>query len=55
MFQKHFCEILKSLIINIDFKFSNYGIPGRHRLLGQTTKQPLSNLDPKKPLKYKQL
>ena len=33
----------------------NYGIPRRHRLLGQTTKQPLSNFVPQKPGKYKQL
>ena len=28
-------------------------IPRRHRLLGQTTKQPLSNLELRKPWKYK--
>ena len=33
----------------------NYCIPHRHRLLVQTTKQPLSNFDPQKPWKYKQL
>ena len=33
----------------------NYCIPRRHRLLGQTTKQPVSNFDPPKPWKYKQL
>ena len=27
----------------------NYCIPHRHRLLGQTTKQPLSNFEPQKP------
>ena len=34
-----------SLILNPE----NYGIPHRHRLLGKTTKQPLSNFDPQKP------
>ena len=33
----------------------NYCVPGWHRLLGQTTKQPLSNLEAQKPWKYKQL
>ena len=27
----------------------------RHRLFGQTTKQPLNNFEPGKPWKYKQL
>ena len=47
-------KILKSLI-NINFKSWNYCIPHRHRLLGQASKQPLSNFEPKKPWKYKQL
>ena len=34
---------------------ANYCIPHRYRLLGQTTKQPLSNFEPRKPGKYKQL
>ena len=33
----------------------NYYIPRRYRLLGQSTKQPLSNFKPQKPRKYKQL
>ena len=32
----------------------NYCIPRRHRLLGQTTKQSLSNFDLENPGKYKQ-
>ena len=44
-----FGKILKSLIVNVDFESSNYCIPCRHRLLGQTTKQPLSDFEPKKP------
>ena len=27
----------------------NYCIPRRHRVLGQTTEQPLSNFEPQKP------
>ena len=34
---------------------ANYWIPRRHRLVGQTTRQPLSNFKPLKPWKYKQL
>ena len=41
-------KILKSLIVNADFESSNYYIPRRHSLLGQTTKLPLSNFEPKK-------
>ena len=48
-------KILKSLIVNVDFQSSNYCIPHRHRLLGQTTKQSLSNFESKKSWKYKQL
>ena len=48
-----FGKILKSLIINVDFESWNYCIPRRHRLLGQNTKQPLSNFEAKKPWKYK--
>ena len=33
----------------------NYTIPSWHSLLGQTTKQPLSNSEPQNPWKYKQL
>ena len=33
----------------------NYYIPCRYRLFGQTTKQPLSNFEPRKPWKFKQL
>ena len=33
----------------------NYYIRRRHRLFGQTTKQPLNNFEPWKPWKYKQL
>ena len=33
----------------------NYCIRRRHRLLGPTIKQPLSNFEPRKPWKYKQL
>ena len=33
----------------------NYCIPGRHRLLVQTIKQPLSNSEPQKSWKYKEL
>ena len=32
----------------------NYYIRRRHRLFGQTTKQPLNNFEPQKPWKYKQ-
>ena len=32
----------------------NYCILRRHRLFGQTTKQPLNNFEPQKPWKYKQ-
>ena len=32
----------------------NYCIPRRHRLFGQSTKQPLNNFEPQKPWKYKQ-
>ena len=48
-------KILKSLIVDVDFESWNYCIPRRHRLVGQTTKQPLSNFEPKKSWKYKQL
>ena len=48
-------KILKSLIINANFESWNYCIPRRYRLLDQTTKQPLSNFEPKKPWKYEQL
>ena len=34
---------------------TDYCIPRRHRLLGQSTKHPLSNFEPLKPWKYKQL
>ena len=33
----------------------NYCIPWRHRLFGQTTKQPVNNVEPQKPWKYEQL
>ena len=33
----------------------NYCNPHRHRLLSQTTKQPLSNFETQKPWKYQQL
>ena len=42
-----FGKILTSLIVN--FESRNYSIPRRHRLLGQTTKQALSNFEPQKP------
>ena len=45
---KIFGKLLKSLIVNVDFESRNYSIPCRHRLLGQTTKQALSNFEPKK-------
>ena len=48
-------KILKSVILNVDFESLNYCIPRRHRLLDQTTKQPLSNFEPIRPWKYKQL
>ena len=32
----------------------NYCIPRRHRLVGQTTKQPLNNFEHQKPWKCKQ-
>ena len=44
-----FWKILKSLIINIGLNPENYSISRRHRLLGQTTKQPLSNSEPQRP------
>ena len=31
------------------FNLENYCIPHRHRLFGQTTKQPLKNFEPQKP------
>ena len=37
------------------FNPENYCIPHRQRLLGETTKQPLSNFEPQEPWKYKQL
>ena len=33
----------------------NYCISCRHRLLGHTTKQPLSNFEPREPWKYNEL
>ena len=33
----------------------NYCIPHRHKLFGQTAKQPLNNFEPPKTWKYKQL
>ena len=45
-----FGNILKSLIVNVDVESWRYCIPRRHRLLGQTTKQPLSNFEVKKAL-----
>ena len=53
--QKHYWEILKSVIINIDFESCKLLHSRRHRLVGQTTKQPLSNFEAQKTLKYKQL
>ena len=44
-----FGKVLKSLIANVDFESRNYSIPRGHRLLGQTTKQALSNFELKKP------
>ena len=38
-----------SLTINIDLNPENYCISRRNRLLGYTTKQPLSNFEPQKP------
>ena len=48
-------KILKSVIINIDFESCKLLHSRRHRLVGQTTKQPLSNFEAQKTLKYKQL
>ena len=53
-FENIFGKTLKSLILNVDFESWNYCIPRRHRLLGQTAKQPLSNIETVKPWKYKQ-
>ena len=36
-------------------KIANTALPCRHRLLGQNTKQQLSNFEPQKAWKYKQL
>ena len=47
--QKHYWENSKISVSE------SYCIAGRHRLLGQTTKQPLTNSEPRKLLKYKQL
>ena len=33
----------------------NYYIPSRRKFLGQTNKQPLSNIEPQKTWKHKQL
>ena len=52
------CEklIMLYFVCKVSFKKSeNYCIPRRHRLLGQTTKQPLSNFELWQPWKYKQL
>ena len=48
-------KILKSLIKNDILNPESYCIPHRQRLLGKTTKQPLSNFEPRKSRKYKQL
>ena len=53
--EKVFGKILKSLIINNGLNPKDYSITRRHRLLGQTTKQPLSNVELQKPWKYKRL
>ena len=50
-FQSIINTILKSIsILNLE----NYCIRCRHRLFGQTTKQPLNNFEPQKSWKYKQ-
>ena len=33
----------------------NYCVPHRHRILGQTTRQPLINFETQEPWKYKPL
>ena len=38
--------------MSLDFKSWKLLFPHRHRLLRQTTKQPLSNFEPRKPWKY---
>ena len=37
--------------MNINLNLENYSIPRRHRLFGQTTKQPLNNFELQKPWK----
>ena len=48
-------KILKSLIIISILNPENFFILRRYRLLGQTTKQPLSNFETRQRWKYKQL
>ena len=43
------------MILNIGFESSKLLYFCRHRLLGQTVKQPLSNFEPQTASKYKQL
>ena len=43
------------MILNIGFASSKLPYFCRHRLPGQTTKQPLSNFEPQTTLKYKEL
>ena len=52
--QKNYWKILKSLINFESWKLLHC-ILRRHGLLGETTKQPLTNFEPLKPWKYKQL
>ena len=40
-------KILKLVIMNINSESYKYCIPRRHKLPGQSTKQPLSNFEPR--------
>ena len=49
LFQKHYRGNFKIIDHKYEFSPENYCIPRRHGLIGQTTKQPLSNFEPQKP------
>ena len=54
--QKHYWENFKITVHQYRFWIlKNTVVSRRHSLLSQTTKQPLSSFEPRKPWKYKQL
>ena len=55
MSKTHYCEKFKITDHKWPLNSENYSIPHRHRLLGQTTNQPLNNFELRKLWKYKQL